>query len=186
MPKKKWLEILKKIAPVAATAIGGPFAGLAVKALGKAVGDENATEETLATLIEGGDSEVLVKLKEGEQAFKVKMKELDIREEDLAYKDIASAREMQMHTKEKTPAVLAAVVLVLFGGLTGTILWGMISESFVMGVVEEKFVFFLFGAVISWVTQIIAFYYGSSKGSMMKTIEMTRALRGYIQNGNNE
>lgn len=183
LKEKPAFQAIAKVAPLLASALGGPFAGAALQVASGALGFEGVmTEEQLLKQVEQ-DPEVLVKLRDVEGKWAAKMKELGITEKELAYQDTQSAREMNIATKSRIPAVLAGVVLFIFAGLAGTILWGMISQQLVLDETVEKFMFFLFGLVGSWVGQIMQFFFGSSQGSMVKTIELAEALKSYIRAG---
>ena len=75
-----WKSIVKSVAPILGTALGGPLAGTAIKVLGETIlGDGEATEtQVQEALLKGLNPDALVKLKEADQAFAVRMKELDI------------------------------------------------------------------------------------------------------------
>jgi hypothetical protein len=184
---KKWLQALGKVAPKIATALGGPFAGMALGAVGEALGlDSKPTEADIKRLVAEGNPETFLALRKAEQAFEIRMRELDIEEKDLAYKDTGGAREMHIALQDKTPTVLATVIFTIFGGITGAILWGMISQNLAIDPVTEKFLYFLFGLVGSWVGQVVSFYFGSSKGSLVKTIQQAEAMQGYLKNGKDD
>jgi uncharacterized membrane protein YeaQ/YmgE (transglycosylase-associated protein family) len=183
LKEKKWFQAVMKVAPTFATALGGPFAGIALSTAAEALGlEEGMTEAQLAKQVEQ-NPEVLVKMRDVEGKWKAKMRELDITERDLELQDTQSARDMNVAMKSRTPAWLAGVVLVIFAGLAGTILWGLVSQNLVIDETVEKFMFFLFGLVGSWVGQIMTFFFGSSQGSMVKTIELAEALKAYIRTG---
>lgn len=178
LKSKKWFQQVAKVAPTVGAALGGPFAGMALNVVASALGvdpTEAAIEHEISQ-----NPDALLKLKTAEMELKVKMRELDITIEDLHGQDRRSAREMHMALRDKTPFVLATYILSAFTALAGVILWGLISQNLVIDPAIEKFLYFLFGAVSGWVTQVISFYFGSSKGSMLKTIEQTEALRGYM------
>jgi hypothetical protein len=150
-----------KIAPGIATAIGGPFGGLAATVLKEVTGmDEAGIEKAIAE----GDPNIFLQLKQAEQAFDIKLKELDIRIEELQYADVADARARQIAMKDNTPAILTGVALTFFFALAATVLWNLdIVQA------NESFVMFLFGAASGWVTQGMSYFLGSSKGSQRKT-----------------
>jgi hypothetical protein len=184
LKEKKWVQALARVAPKIATAVGGPFAGMALGAIGDALGIEGKpTEAEVEAKIMEGNPETFLALKQAEHDFEVKMRELDLKEEDLEYQDKQGAREMHMALKDRAPHVLAGVVFAMFGGITGAILWGMISRALEIDPVTEKFLYFLFGLVGSWVGQIISFYFGSSKGSLIKSIQQAEAMQTYLKNG---
>ena len=72
-----WRRTLATVAPVLASAFGGPMAGVAVSMAGKALGLDNATEQDIAEAVASGSPDVLVKLREVDTQFKLEMKRLD-------------------------------------------------------------------------------------------------------------
>lgn len=50
----KLRDILKPVATTLATALGGPFAGLAVEAIGSALGVDKPTQETITKALTSG------------------------------------------------------------------------------------------------------------------------------------
>ena len=60
-----WKALVKTVAPVLGTALGGPLGGAATKFLtGKLLGDENASEQELADFIGGASPEQLLQIKQ--------------------------------------------------------------------------------------------------------------------------
>ena len=106
-----FVDILKTVAPGIATALGGPLAGLAVSAIGKALNLSDATQDTIKAAVAGATPEDMLKLKEAEQDFQVQMKKLDIDLVQIAAGDRDSARKMQIANKAWTPAVLSWLIV---------------------------------------------------------------------------
>lgn len=159
---KKWFQAIMQIAPTVATALGGPFAGLAANVLAKATGMK---PEELDAAIAAGDPEVFAKLQIAEKQFLVEMEELGIERDKLVYDDIADARAMRVATKDYTPGILTGIALVFFFTLSFAVLYNL---EIVQGD-SKDFAFYLFGCASGWVTQGISFFLGSSKGSQRKT-----------------
>jgi hypothetical protein len=158
---KKWFRAVLKIAPGIATAIGGPFGGLAATVLKEVTGlDEAGIEKAIAD----GDPNIFLQLKQAEQAFELKLKELDLRIDELEFKDAADARARQIAMKDQTPAILTGVALVFFFALSASVLYNLEIVN-----ANQSFVMFLFGAASGWVTQGMSYFLGSSKGSQRKT-----------------
>lgn len=109
MASVDWKGLIKTVAPTLPTAFGGPLAGMAVNAVSQAVlGKSDATETGIATaLAKTNDPEVLLKLKQAENDFIAKMKQLDIDLEKVAAEDWASARQREIAIKDKAPTILA-------------------------------------------------------------------------------
>ncbi len=162
-----WKSVVKTVAPMIGTAVGGPFGGMAAKFVSDAVlGDGEAFDEKKITAaLQSGDPEVFAKLKAADQNFKVKMKALDIKEEDLHAKDRDSARKMQVAAKSFVVPILATITVGGFFGVIGYVLKGEVPmDSTVTGMV--------IGAVGSKAEQVYNFYFGSSAGSKDKTLHM--------------
>ena len=76
---KTFGPLLGSIAPSIATALGGPLAGMGVKALSQALlGNENGTAEELSAALSSASPEQLSVVKKIDADFKVQMKSLDI------------------------------------------------------------------------------------------------------------
>ena len=107
-------EFLGKLAPTAARMIGGPLAGMAVEALGEAIGLSEPTAEKIADAVTKGTltAEQVAAVRQADDALKVKLAELNIKLEDIAAADRKDARSMMISTGAKTPAVLSWVVVV--------------------------------------------------------------------------
>jgi hypothetical protein len=154
-----WKSLVSSVAPVLGMAIGGPFGGVASKAIQTALGvdsDEGIAKELQA------NPESLFKLKKADQDFDVKMKELDIDVLQIAADDRANARDLQKHTKSVTVPILSLVTVLCFFSMVGWILAGMVTlDSTLLGII--------IGVVGTKAEQVYNFYYGSSAGSKDKT-----------------
>jgi hypothetical protein len=120
----KLVDLLKTIAPTVATVLGGPLAGLAVKTLGDAIGVDEPTQDKIERALTGSQltAEQILAIKTAEQTLAAKLKELDIRLEEVEAKDRDSARQMQIQTRAKTPAVLSWVIVTAALGLEGYVM----------------------------------------------------------------
>jgi hypothetical protein len=158
---KRWFKVVKDLAPKVAVALGGPYAGLAGAVL-EAVTGKN--EKEIEEAVIAGDPAIYAEIKKAEIEFDARMAEIGLKEEQLAYEDIASARSRQIAMKDHTPAVLTGVALTFFFALSASVLYNL-------DIVQENqaFVMFLFGAASGWVTQGMSYFLGSSKGSQRKT-----------------
>lgn len=158
-----WKSLVGSVAPTIATALGGPMAGMAVKALGSALlGDETASEKDVVAALAGATPDDLLKLKQADQAFESKMAELGVDLERIAANDRASARNMQATTKAWIVPTLAGLTVAGFFGVVGWVLSGKVSlESTLLG--------FVLGQVSAKAEQVYNFYFGSSAGSKEKT-----------------
>jgi hypothetical protein len=156
--------LLGQIAPTIATAIGGPVAGMAVKALAGALGlTQDASADDIQTAMMNATPEQLAAIKKVDADFKVQMKELDIDLERIAAGDRDSARNMQMHTNDWIPRAMA--IMVTFG-FFGILTWLLTKGVPPTG--SETLIYMLGALGTAW-TGIVQFYFGSSAGSKAKT-----------------
>lgn len=124
-----WKAIIASVAPTLATALGGPLAGMAVKTIGDALGLDKATEESVSTALQGASPETLLALKQADQEFAAKMRDLDIKLEELETKDRDSARNLLIQTRARTPAVLSWVIVIATLALEGGIIFTGLPEK---------------------------------------------------------
>ena len=157
-----WIKSLAKLAPTAASLIGGPFAGIAIQALGTAFGISEPTQAKIETAFKSGqlNGDQLVALKLAEQNLALKLEELGVKREELEYADTKSARDMQIATGSWVPGVLALFVTLGFFGILGWMLHAAVSPS-------EPLLVMLGSLGTAWAS-IVGFYFGSSHGSQAK------------------
>ena len=158
-----WKETIASVAPALARALGGPLAGAAVKAVSVAVlGKEKASEKELEAALVTAGPDVLLKLKEADNSFKLEMEKLGVDLEKVHQQDRDSARRREIELKDNTPAVLAYGVSVgFFATLWYTFRFGMPSEG------GEALLIMLGSLGTAW-SGIVAYYFGSSAGSARK------------------
>jgi len=168
-----WKDLIGAVAPTIATALGGPLAGAATSAISQAVfGKPDASEDELNKALSKATPEMIAAIKKGEQDFQVKMKELDINIVDLRYKDIASARNREIQTKDKVPQILAAFAVVCFVGIIACILFGYQPKD----AMRDGF-WMLVGAAIAVYKDVYGYYFGSSSGSDKKNDTINNMLK---------
>lgn len=179
--KKPWFQTLKKVAPtVAGGLVGGPFAGVAVSVLQSVLGvdgdpNDPGTLDQISEIVASGNPDALLKLKQAEQTFIENMKKLDIEEQDLYLKDVASAREREKIVRDKTPMILSylAVALWLF------ILYAVFFTDLEIVKAQEQrdVLLYLLGVTQTLVVTAYSYYLGSSRGSLAKTESMVAQLK---------
>lgn len=185
-------EIIKTIAPIAGTLIGGPLAGVALKALGDAIGMETPTVERVVEAIKGGSltPDQIVAIRQADDALKVKLRELDLDEkkiEQMAEKmyvdDTQNAR--QAHAGDRGVYWLGIAVLGTFAAVMIASMYGcyqILTDGLKVkdiGIVAAVFGFL--GTVVGYVAanaqQVVSYFFGSSRGSMDKSRDMAEALK---------
>lgn len=175
MKNRKLIDLIATVAPTIATALGGPLAGVATRAIaGKLLGNEGASPEEVEAAINGASGPDLLSLKELEYKFKTDMESAGIALERIAADDRNSARERQVKMKDWTPSVLGtAVVLGFFSVLAYIIKYGLPAEG-------QEVLLIMVGALGAMTTQVGNFFFGSSSGSKNKD-QLIARLQGAAQ-----
>ena len=159
------MDWLTKLAPVAASLLGGPLAGLAVDALGSALGLKDATKEKITEVLQSGTmtAEQIAALKTAEANLKIKLKELDIKAEEIAAADRDSARKMQIQNRSWIPAVLTVLTV-------GGFFWLLIGSAMgTFALTGSDIMMLLLGVLARETAGVYAYWFGSSSGSAQKT-----------------
>jgi hypothetical protein len=162
-----WKSVVGTVAPTIATALGGPLAGLAVKAIGGVFGlGDGATEADVAAKLAGATPDDLLRLKEADQKFAIEMRRLDVDLERIAAGDRDSARQMQRETRSWAVPVLASVVVSGFIASSIAVLGGWVEG------LKDPLVAALVGSVLGNITAatmlVLNFYFGTTASSRTK------------------
>lgn len=156
--------LLRQIAPTIATALGGPVAGMAVRALSIGLlGREDGTASDLAEVLAAATPDQVTEIKRIDADFQVKMKQLDIDLEALVVADRKSAREMQVTLKTNLVPSMAVFILCSFVAVTVATLLGYTKVDSVLAGT-------LIGYLSAKAEQVISFYFGSSNSSQNKDL----------------
>ena len=167
------LNLVRTVAPTIASAVGGPLAGMATRAISEALlGKPDGTETELMEAAAKATPEQLLALKNAEQDFAVRMRELDIDLERIANEDRNSARNREIKTKDWTPRILAWLVTAGYFG----VLFYMLTNGLPTTGGSEAMLVMLGTLGTAW-GGIMAYYFGSSAGSKEKTEAMNRMAR---------
>lgn len=153
-------SVLGTVAPLLASALGGPLAGTAASAVVAALGlapDADAAATTRA--LQTATPDQLLALKQADQKFQIDMKSLDLEPDRLAGADRASARQRQIEVRDQTPAYLAGV---LFAGLFG--LLGLLAFHEVP-VANGTALNILLGVLASGSASACAYFFGATARS---------------------
>jgi hypothetical protein len=155
------MDWLKQIAPTIATALGGPLAGMAVSAISKAIGvDEAKVGDLISNNKLTADQIAQVKLAEIE--LQKQAQELGLNFEKLEVEDRKSARDMQATTRSMMPPLLASAVTIGFFSIMVMMFFNQIDSA-------NPAILMMLGSLGTAWTGIIAYYFGSSAGSQAKT-----------------
>lgn len=160
-------QIIGTVAPLIGTALGGPLGGLAGSFLADKLGKPPGDTKALETAVLSGTPDIMLKLKEADDAFRTHLADIGVAEDKLVYDDKANARAREIAVKDKTPAVLAYLVTFgFFGVLSYVIHYGI--KTIGSGQGGEAVLIMLGSLGTAW-TGIVAYYFGSSAGSASKT-----------------
>ena len=164
-------DILKQVAPTLGMAVGGPFGGMAAKVItGALLGEETDDVDAAMEAVANAKPEELLALKQADHDFAERMRELDIEEKKLGNQDRDSARQREVETKDKMPAVIALAVLTGFFGILLAMIFVTIPDNALSPLN------IMLGSLATLVTQIGAYYYGSSSGSSQKNATIERLI----------
>ena len=167
------LSLVRTVAPSLASAVGGPLAGMAVRTISDALlGKPDGTEAELAEAAAKATPEQLLALKQAEQDFAVRMRELDIDLERISNADRDSARNREVATKDWTPRILAGLITV---GYFGALFYMLRNGLPPQGGSEAMLV--MLGTLGTAWGGVVAYYFGSSAGSKEKTDALNKMVR---------
>lgn len=164
-----WKSIVGAVAPTIATALGGPLAGAAVRAIGdKLLGKPDASEEEVAAAVAGASPDQLLKLKDLEQDFQKHMADLGVDLEKLEQADRANARAREVAIKDWVPATLAVTIFVFLIAMSVALFYVHVPPE------NQQQISILLGMLGAGTTSVLGYYFGSSASSDTKTAILGR------------
>ena len=167
-----WKAVIGAVAPTMATMLGGPLAGMAVKALSLGLlGKEDANLNEVATAVVSGNADVLEKIKQIDAQLQVRMRELDIDLARLEVDDRKSAREREAATSDPTTRILAYMFVIIYF----LVIWAV--WKFPIDPNVNDLLMILIGILTGALTQILNYYFGSSSGSAQKSNVLAKIAR---------
>lgn len=113
-----WKALVKTAAPILGTAISGgnPLAGMALQAVANAVvGRPDATEDQIKSVLKTSDPSMLLKLKTADNDFEKHMATVGLDAKKIILRDKDSARDREIKTKDKMPAILSGLLSIMVG-----------------------------------------------------------------------
>lgn len=172
----KWKDVVRTVAPVLGTALGGPMAGTAIKFIAESfLGKPDATEEELEQAIVNASPADLEKLKSIDAQFKVDMKKLDIDLYALQYKEMESARGLFKVNVWPQMLLSFVFILVYFFILYMLLIGSAGAEHSKLDPAMQGVTTTIIGVLTAAIPQILNFWFGSSLGSKEKTGELGKA-----------
>lgn len=166
------LTTIRQLAPTVASALLGPLGGAAVTAIGGILGVSDATQEKIASALTAGQltPEQAGEIKKLELQYQNDEKERGFKYSELEFKDRDSARRANVDGGTQRPLFWLSLVLL-------TITLGTEVMVLVRGLpigTSELVVGRVLGLLDSVALMVLAYWYGSSSGSVAKTQLMAK------------
>jgi len=167
------MDWLKTLAPLLGTALAGPLGGAAASFIADKLGVKEATIEAVTDVLNSGklSPDQLASLKAAEIEFKRFLEQNKIDLEKIHAGDRDSARKLQIATNSFIPGILAVGVTLGFFG----ILLFLLTEG--VPATGGDALLVMLGALGAAWGSVIAYYFGSSSGSAVKTDALANLAR---------
>lgn len=184
-----WQSLVKTVAPILGTALGGPFGGMAVQAIGSVFGLSQATTDTVKAAIAGATPEQMLALKQADQDFQLKMaalgfentqklEELNLQYAQTDAADRDSARKREETVKDRTPAHLAYMIIGGFFAVSVAQLVALMGYGQEVAKIPSQG-WLLIGNISGYLAAeakaAAAYYFGTSAASEKKTDLLAKA-----------
>lgn len=165
----KWLDKLKKYAPDIAGAIltgGATLPSLAIKAIKDATGEDVQSESDLEALISNASPELMLKTTQANNAFKIRMRELDVELEKAELKNQEQAREQ--HKDSWMPATICIVLTLGLFSFVLALMTQVVPED------NARMIDMIFGSYLTaWISSV-AYFVGTTRSSSVKNFALMR------------
>lgn len=158
-----WINKLKDYAPDIAAAIfsgGATLPALALKAISDITGKKIDNEENLKDVIDGASPEIMLQVKQANNAFKIRMRELD---NELVSSELGDTQDARKQNKHSTmPAVICMALTVMVSA--GAIM------LFTLDIPDDnkEIAYLLFGTMLAKWGDSIAYWVGTTRSSANK------------------
>lgn len=176
---------LASIAPTLATMLGGPLAGTAVSALEGAFGlSPGSGQDAITKVLQTGamTPETIAAVRKADQEHEEKLKQMGIdlvkinndhddAQSKIDAEDRDSARKREIALGGYTTPSLAWLVVTASVALGTAVVTGYVTKDPAQGTLVGT----VLGYVFSEAKQVLAYYFGSSKGSADKTALLAQA-----------
>jgi gas vesicle protein len=157
-----WQQLLKTVAPMVGTALGGPFGGVAASFIADKLGIESKTVEAVTSVLSSGKMTP-------EQISQIKLAELDMTKfmadhqlklEQLAVQNVQGARDMFVATNSLTPSILTWIIVAITLIAEGALLFSEIPPG-----ADPIIVGRVLGTMDTALVMVLTFWFGSNSGS---------------------
>lgn len=156
-------DLLKTIAPLLGTALGGPLGGAAAAFIADKLGLDSKTVKDVSEVLNSSkmDPDQVVQIKLAELEFEKFCKTHEIDTSKLALDNTKDARDMQKQTRSYFPATLSTFVTAGFFSILITML--------VYETKPSEPLLIMLGALGAAFGAVVNFWLGSSNGSQLKS-----------------
>jgi hypothetical protein len=161
-----WLDKLKEYAPSIASAVlsgGATLPQLALKAIVDATDAPIANMDDLASYVGSASPETMLKIKQANNAFKIRMRELDVELEESELKNQEHAREQHKHSI--MPAAVTIGMTLIIAGL----FYALFTEALPEG--NSEVFYLLTGQASALWGASITYWVGTTRSSANKDIK---------------
>lgn len=177
----EWKEIGRSLVSQGAPMLGGLLGGPAGAVAGKMVAglfgaDPDSPEEVMNALT--ADPAAIQKIKEFEAKHQEELQRLQLEETRAFLADLDSARQREVEVakvtgkKDKDLYIMAYIVIGSFFAITLYLLYAIATaganDTAVEALKNHPLAMIIIGALISGFTQVLSYFFGSSKGSSEK------------------
>lgn len=160
-----WKDLVKGVAPVLGTALGGPYGGMAAKWLSsELLGDSSKSPDALEQAITNADPQTFAKIKELDQKFQEDMQKIGLSRDQLAVTDTQGAREL-FKTNIWPQIVLSCLYTFGYFAMVYVLLSGKMTIPATQSGIADGLILVMTTAQAA----IMHFWFGSSLGSKEKT-----------------
>jgi len=158
-----WLKKLTSYAPDIAAAVlsgGATLPQLAIRAISDATGGVVSNEEELRTAVEKASPEMMLKVTQANNSFKLRMKELDNELVASELGDTQNARSAHKHSR--MPAIICIGLSFVVTAITIALIFEPIP------VVNNQILTILIGQIVAAWMASIAYWVGTTRSSANK------------------
>lgn len=168
-----WKNVIMKLAPTVASALGGPLAGAAVTGIGSLLGLSNTTQENIAEVLTNGHLtlEQISGLKELEMKYKNDEAERGFKYAELVTKDRDSARNANAQGGTQIMLFKLSIFLLILGVGTEMLLLFHGYPTEVPDIIVGR----VLGLMDAMVMMVLAYWYGTTNGSSEKNHLLSQA-----------
>ena len=165
----KWLDKLMEYAPDIAGAVlsgGATLPQLALKAISDATGQEVNDETQMAAAITNASPEVMLKVKQSNNSFKIRMAELA---NELTATELGDVQHARVENKHSImPALICSFLTVAVVAFATALMFVVIPAG------NVRLIDTLFGAVLTAWLGAIQYWIGTTRSSAQKTDALTK------------